>query len=121
VVRLYRLTVLRAEDVGPSFRRVTVTSDELADFHHLGFDHWFRLFIPAAGQVCWRLPTATSKLWYAQWLATPAKDRPHCNNYTVRSYRPETRELDIDVVLHRGPSGALEGRVAQWAAEVRPG
>lgn len=118
MVRFYRLTVVRTADVSPSFRRVTVTSDELADFRHLGFDHWFRLFIPAAGQTSWRLPTATSKLWYAQWLATPGKDRPHCNNYTVHCYRPESRELDIDVVLHLGPNGALEGRVAQWAAAV---
>ena len=121
VVRFYRLTVVRAEDVSPGFRRITVTSDELAAFDHLGFDHWFRLFVPNAGQQSWRLPTATSKLWYAQWLATPARERPHVNNYTVRDFRPDTLELDIDVVLHRGPSGQLEGRIAQWAGEVQPG
>lgn len=121
VVRFYRLRVVRAGDVSPSFRRVTVTSAELSAFQHLGFDHWFRLFVPAAGQQDWRLPTATSKLWYAQWLATPARERPHVNNYTVRAFRPDSLELDIDVVLHRGPGGALEGRVAQWAAEVQPG
>ena len=120
VVRFYRLRVLRAYDVSPSFRRVTVTSDELSAFQHLGFDHWFRLFVPAAGQQTWRLPTATSKFWYAQWLATPAKERPHVNNYTVRAFRPDSLELDIDVVLHRGPGGTLEGRVAQWATEVQP-
>ena len=43
------------------------------------------------------------------------------NNYTVRDFRPDTLELDIDVVLHRGPSGQLEGRIAQWAGEVQPG
>lgn len=121
VVRCYRLQVVRATDVGPSFRRVTATSDALREFQHLGFDHWFRLFVPAAGQQSWRLPTATSKFWYAQWLATPAKERPHVNNYTVRAFRPDSLELDIDVVLHRGAGGRLEGRVAQWATEVQPG
>lgn len=121
LVRFYRLRAIRAVDVSPAFRRVTVASEELAEFRHLGFDHWFRLFVPAAGQSAWRLPSATSKLWYAQWLATPARSRPHCNNYTVRDYRPKARELDIDVVQHRGPTGSLEGRVAQWAAVVRSG
>ena len=120
-IRFYRAEVVRTEDLSPSFRRVSVVSDELADFVHLGFDHWFRFFIPNPGQTDWRLPTATSKLWYAQWLATPARHRPHCNNYTVADYRPDQRELDIDVVLHRRPSGELEGRVAQWAAATRPG
>lgn len=119
--RYYRLTVARVGDVSPSFRRITVTSDELADFAYLGYDHWFRLFIPAADHQAWRLPSSTSKLWFAQWLAIRAKARPHVNNYTVRDFRADVRELDIDIVLHRGDSGALEGRVAQWASEVRPG
>lgn len=120
-VRLYRAVVQRVVEWSPAFRRVTVSSEELSDFSYLGFDHWFRFFVPNPGQTEWRLPTATSKLWYAQWLATPARQRPHCNNYTVADYRPDQRELDIDVVLHRRPSGELEGRVAQWAATTRPG
>ncbi|MFT4165523.1 MAG: siderophore-interacting protein [Microlunatus sp.] len=120
-VRFYRAKVVRTEDLSPNFRRVSVSSEELGDFVHLGFDHWFRFFVPNPGQLDWRLPTATSKLWYAQWLATPARQRPHCNNYTVADYRPDQRELDIDVVLHRRSSGELEGRVAQWAAVTQPG
>lgn len=120
-VRLYRAEVQRVIELSPAFRRVTVASEELYDFSYLGFDHWFRFFVPNPGQTEWRLPTATSKLWYAQWLATPARQRPHCNNYTVADYRPDQRELDIDVVLHRRSSGELEGRVAQWAATTRPG
>lgn len=121
VPRFYHLEVLRAADLSPSFRRLTVGSAELADFPYLGYDHWFRLFIPAAGQTRWRLPSTTSRFWYAQWLATPSRDRPHVNNYTVRSFRPMSNEIDIDVVLHRGAEGRLEGRVAQWASEVEPG
>lgn len=120
-VRFYRAEVRRTTDLSPGFRRLTVSSEELADFRHLGFDHWFRLFIPHPGQTEWRLPTATSKLWYAQWLATPSRQRPHCANYTVADYRPAEHELDIDVVLHRRPSGELEGRVAQWAVTAATG
>ncbi len=117
-VRFYRAEVSRVAELRPGFRRVTVSSEELSAFDHLGFDHWFRLFLPHPDQTEWRLPTATSKLWYAQWLATPARQRPHCANYTVADFRPTERELDIDVVLHRRPSGELEGRVAQWAASA---
>ena len=100
---------------------MTIASEELSDFSYLGFDHWFRLFLPHPDQAEWRLPTATSKLWYAQWLATPSRQRPHCANYTVADFRPAEMELDIDVVLHRRLSGELEGRVAQWAATAGPG
>ena len=117
-VRFYRAEVSRVAELRPGFRRVTVSSEELSAFDHLGFDHWFRLFLPHPDQTEWRLPTATSKPWYANWLATPARQRPHCANYTVADFRPTERELDIDVVLHRRPSGELEGRVAQWAASA---
>lgn len=120
-VRFYRAEVQRTIELSPGFCRVTVSSDDLSAFSYLGFDHWFRLFLPHPGQTDWRLPTATSKLWYAQWLATPSRQRPHCANYTVADFRPAERELDIDVVLHRRPSGELEGRVAQWAASAGPG
>lgn len=120
-VRIYRAEVQATTELSARFRRVTVSSEELSAFSYLGFDHWFRLFLPHPDQIDWRLPTATSKLWYAQWLATPSRVRPHCANYTVADFRPAERELDIDVVLHRRPSGELEGRVAQWAASASPG
>lgn len=123
--RSYRLTVLRSEQVSPSFRRVTVTGDDLHELDPLGHDHWFRLFLRLPGQAELRMPTATSKLWYAQWLAMPASARPHCSNYTVREHRPgdgrRPCELDIDVVVHRDATGELEGGVAVWACAARPG
>jgi NADPH-dependent ferric siderophore reductase len=149
--RVHRLEVLRSERVSPSFQRVTVVGDDLHEFGGMGFDQWFRLFLPVPGSDSLRLPRATTSLWYAQYLAIPEAERPHCANYTVREFRPAGRagagagaagagagpagagagaagaggasraELDIDFVLHRGGSGELEGGAAIWACAARPG
>ncbi|KPG78387.1 siderophore-interacting protein, partial [Frigoribacterium sp. RIT-PI-h] len=122
--RVHRLEVLRSERVSPSFQRVTVVGDDLHEFGHMGFDQWFRLFLPLPGSDSLRLPRATTSLWYAHYLAIPEAERPHCANYTVREFRPagsSRAELDIDFVLHRGESGELEGGAAIWACAARPG
>ncbi|ROS49035.1 siderophore-interacting protein [Frigoribacterium sp. PhB24] len=142
--RMHRLEVLRSERVSPSFQRVTVVGDDLHEFGDMGFDQWFRLFLPVPGGDTLRLPRATTSLWYAQYLAIPEAERPHCANYTVREFRPagsvgagagadtgagagagaagaSRAELDIDFVLHRGESGELEGGAAIWACAARPG
>lgn len=142
--RVHRLEVLRSERVSPSFQRVTVVGDDLHEFGDMGFDQWFRLFLQLPGSESLRLPRATTSLWYAQYLAIPEAERPHCANYTVREFRPaesaagagvgadaaasagasagaSRAELDIDFVLHRGESGELEGGAAIWASTARPG
>jgi len=128
--RVHRLEVLRSERVSPSFQRVTVVGDDLHEFGGMGFDQWFRLFLPVPGSDSLRLPRATTSLWYAQYLAIPEAERPHCANYTVREFRQagpagagaaSRAELDIDFVLHRGESGELEGGAAIWACAARPG
>jgi NADPH-dependent ferric siderophore reductase len=128
--RVHRLEVLRSERVSPSFQRVTVVGDDLHEFGGMGFDQWFRLFLQLPGSESLRLPRAATSLWYAQYLAIPEAERPHCANYTVREFRPahvgpdgaaSRAELDIDFVLHRGGSGELEGGAAIWASAARPG
>ncbi|MFC6355991.1 siderophore-interacting protein [Luethyella okanaganae] len=120
--RVLRLEVLRSERVSPSFQRVTVGGDGLRHFAPMGYDQWFRMFLPRAGQADYRLPTRTSALWYAQWLATPSDKRPDCRNYTVRAIRPEAGELDIDFVLHTPPGEwHVTGVAASWALAAQPG
>lgn len=117
-----RLDVLSSEHVSPSIRRVTVGGAALDRFTPLGYDQWFRLFLPRADQHEFRLPTRTSTLWYAQWLATPGAQRPDCRNYTVAAVRPDLNELDIDFVVHTNPdSDQVDGIAAAWALNARPG
>jgi len=102
-------------------QRVTVTGDDLAEFGYLGFDHWFRLFVQRPDQDAFRMPDLDGKKWWPTFLAIPEDVRPHCANYTVAEFRAESREMDIDFVVHTGADGEPEGRAAIWACAARPG
>lgn len=119
-----RARVLGSKQVSPNFIRVTIGGEELRSFTPMGFDQWFRMFIPQEGQTTLRVPSATSNLWYAQYLAMSKSTRPVVRNYTVRGFRAaehavygeDVPELDIDLVSHgdAGPASA-------WARSAAPG
>ncbi|WP_430787524.1 siderophore-interacting protein [Actinoplanes sp. G11-F43] len=112
------LDVLGSERVSPNVVRVTLGGEGLGRFTPLGFDQWFRLFLPRPGQDTLKLPTRTSGLWYAQYLATTKPKRPYVRNYTVRAYRPDG--LDVDFVIHTDPDGH-SGPASTFAVEAKPG
>ncbi|WP_181160657.1 siderophore-interacting protein [Streptomyces solincola] len=118
---MFRARVLRGERVTPSMHRLTVTGEDLARFPWQGYDHWFRLFLQLPHQRRLRLPEFTGDRWWQPYLAIPEAERPHCANYSVAGFRPEAAEMDIDFVVHRGPTGEIEGRAAVWACRARPG
>lgn len=114
--------VLASKRISPNFVRVTLGGQGLAGFTAMGYDQWFRLFMPGKnGEL--KLPTSTSSLgWYAQYLMMSKDTRPLVRNYTVRNFRAagsgefgSTSEIDIDFAIH-GDSPA-----AEWAESVTPG
>jgi NADPH-dependent ferric siderophore reductase len=118
---MFRAEVARTERVTPSVHRVTVTGAELSEFPWQGYDHWFRLFFQLPHQQRLHLPEFTGSRWWPPYLAMPEEVRPHCANYTVAGFRPDAAEMDIDFVVHHGPTGELAGRAAIWACRARPG
>ncbi|RDI51977.1 siderophore-interacting protein [Nocardia mexicana] len=113
--------VLASKRVSPNFVRVTLGGAGLSGFTPMGFDQWFRLFLPGRNGL--RLPTAASNLWYAQYLAMRKEHRPVVRNYTVREFRPagrgqfgDTAELDIDFAMHGEDTPACE-----WASSAAVG
>jgi NADPH-dependent ferric siderophore reductase len=104
--------VVNTKRITPNMMRVTLGGDGLAQFTPAGYDQWFRLFLPRAGQDMLRLPTRASGLWYAEYLATPKARRPWVRNYTVRSARPDLNEIDVDFVLHAGTDDDSAGHDA---------
>lgn len=114
--------VVAAKRISPSFVRVTIGGPALREFRPMGFDQWFRLFLPNNGVL--RLPTTTKNLW-AQYMNMSPDTQPLVRNYTVREYRTEGLfsdgpELDVDFVRHADANGEL-GPAAAWADSARPG
>ncbi|MCS0638279.1 siderophore-interacting protein [Streptomyces sp. LP05-1] len=121
---LIRLNVLRQERVSPGFARVTLGGGDIEKFTPMGFDQWFRLFIPVAEDSLSRLPNKLDALAYAKYLTISKASRPVLRNYTVRAYRPEGPEgpeLDVDFVLHGSAADGTAGPASAWAESCSPG
>lgn len=97
--------------------RVTLASDELAEFAYDGPDQLVRLFLPNNGESPPVLPVTAD--WWPEMCAMPEDVRPVLRNYTVRRFDRARRELDIDFVLHG--HGEHSGPGSAWAATAAPG
>lgn len=98
----------------PHFVRVTLTGDELADFSAVGLDQRIKVLLPLDGHGFSDLPEGED--WFAAWRALPDATRNPIRTYTVRSFRPDAHELDIDFVAH-GDAGPA----SRWVSACRVG
>lgn len=120
----------RAERISPSFVRMTFVGPQLRTWRHIGFDQWFRLAIPVAGDTTRfdRLSERFDMRGYLRYLTLPKATRPAIRNYTVREFRAEAGELDVDFVVHGGEghanhpgSGSNAGIAGPWAETLPRG
>ncbi|MFT3944079.1 MAG: siderophore-interacting protein [Ancrocorticia sp.] len=118
---LRELEVLRVADVTPGMRRVTLTGHQLAAhttpdgleqkaFASTGFDDDVRLIFPYPGETEPVLPIIKDG-----GITFPKERKLLAKVYTVRSYDPERRELEIDFVKHG------IGIATTWAYRAQPG
>ncbi|WP_336627139.1 MULTISPECIES: siderophore-interacting protein [unclassified Microbacterium] len=128
VQELLRLEVLRTERLSPHWMRITLGGGDIARFTALGYDQWFRLFLPHSGdggdEGLERIPAKANKIFgYLKYLRIPDGVRPVMRNYTVRAYRAVGEsggpEIDVDFVLHG--SGPTAGPASRWADAAEPG
>lgn len=104
------LEVVRAGNVTPLMRRITVAGPDLVDFKTEAFDNHVKLFFTPPGHAL-VLPTRG-----ANGLEWPeGAVRPAMRDYTLRRFDPATGELDLDFVVHDG------GPATSWAVQARPG
>lgn len=121
------VTLTARELISPSFVRLTVTGEALADYRPMGADQWFRLFLPTEGAGGSAEPKTLPDMSIrsmAAYTLTPPSRRPLIRNYTTAGYRPAdpaagraTAELDFDVYVddsHSGPG-------LTWAREAAIG
>ena len=124
---LIHLTVLRSEQLSAHWIRVTLGGGEIERFRPMGFDQWFRLFLPIGGDAGLdRVPAKANKMFgYLKFLRIPDGERPVMRNYSVRAYRAATAdagaEIDVDFVLHGSAADGTAGPASRWAETCRPG
>ncbi|MDP9736752.1 siderophore-interacting protein [Curtobacterium sp. 260] len=112
--RVFSVRVAAVSALTPSFVRVTLTGDALADFSAVGLDQRIKVVLPIPGHGFSDLPDGDD--WYGAWRALPDAQRNPLRTYTVRSFRPDARELDIDFVAH-GDTGPA----SRWVSSCRVG
>lgn len=124
---LIHLVVLRTERLSAHWIRVTLGGGEIGRFAPMGFDQWFRLFLPIGGDAGLdRVPAKANKMFgYLKFLRIPDGERPVMRNYSVRAYRPATAdsgaEIDVDFVLHGSAADGTAGPASRWAETCEPG
>ena len=124
---LIHLTMLRSEQLSAHWIRVTLGGGEIEKFRPMGFDQWFRLFLPIGGDAGLdRVPAKANKMFgYLKFLRIPDGERPVMRNYSVRAYRAATAdagaEIDVDFVLHGSAADGTAGPASRWAETCRPG
>jgi len=115
---LARVSVRSVERLSPSFARIELAGDDLADFGNDGptLDQRIKLLFPATPGV---LPELSAGDWYTEWLALPEDERPRMRTYTIRSIEGDgiEKRLYVDFVLHPG----AHGPGSDWAGAAKPG
>ncbi|MBD8077622.1 siderophore-interacting protein [Cellulosimicrobium arenosum] len=113
--RFFDVTVVRVEQLTPSFVRFTFTGPELDRFADPGLDVRIKFVLPAPDGGYAHLVRDPDD-WYAAWRAQPEERRNPLRTYTTVAVRPELREVDVDVVLH-GDAGPA----SRWALTAQVG
>lgn len=115
---LARVSVRSVERLSPSFARIELVGDDLADLGTDGpsYDQRIKLLFPGRSGS---LPDLSPGDWYAEWLDLPEDERPRMRTYTIRSLVGEgiEKRLYVDFVLHPG----AHGPGSDWAGAAQPG
>ncbi|KUE79951.1 vibriobactin utilization protein ViuB [Aeromonas schubertii] len=106
------LTVKRITDLSKGLRRLTLSSPDLADYPFTCGGAHIKIMLPRPGQseIVLPIPTPQGPRW-----DDPAT-RPIIRTFTLRAFRRERLELDIDFALH----GEL-GPASHFALHAVPG
>ena len=129
--RVVAATVVDRRRLSPSFARLTLSGRDLDRFAYVGYDQWFRLFIPREGEGRMPLPTDDrADGWYAEHQAAPEERRNWMRYATVADFRTADRlggasnggqELDVDVVVHGEAGDPGSGPLSTWAQTAAVG
>ncbi|OUE10651.1 NADPH-dependent ferric-chelate reductase [Clavibacter michiganensis subsp. michiganensis] len=122
--RLFETRVARTERVSPAFVRVTLVGPTLHLFAPWGLDQRIKLVLPRpdgagdgwAGPLAGDVDGLAPDDWRHRVAGMPPAERHPLRTYTPRAVRPETGEVDVDLLVHE-----LAGPASAWALAARPG
>lgn len=98
--RAFAVRLVRTRRLSQNFLRLTFTGEDLAELATTTLDQRIKLVLPPACGTPVDPKVFDGPDWYGTWRGLPDAERPTLRTYTVRAVRPETREIDVDVVLH---------------------
>lgn len=104
--RGFAVRLARTERLSPSYLRLTFTGPDLDEFATTTLDQRIKFVLPPACGTPVDPTLFDDDAWYATWRSLPDDERPTLRTYTVRAVRPESKEIDVDVVLHGIAPGA---------------
>ena len=109
----HEATVLARQQLTPGMVRLTFGGPGLARFKTTGIgDEYLRLFFPNETTGKLHLPHITED---GRWTYPDGQEAIRCSTYTVRRFRADQGEVDIDFVVHDG------GLASEWAQTASPG
>jgi NADPH-dependent ferric siderophore reductase len=114
--KMIRASVVRRVQTTKNFVTLTIGGPELDTFVPAGFDQCVRLFFRRDGQTGLTMPAVSNNAWIAQFFLTRPSARPWVRNYTVRAFRSDAQEMDIEFALHGDTSPA-----SAFAMRAEPG
>jgi len=110
--RILKAHVLRKHLVTPHMAELTLQSDDFAKMPDLGPDAFLYVFPPRPGESA---PDVDYDFTWEAWRARPPEERQVGRYYTVRRFRPDAGEVDIQMVLHG------DGPLTTWASAAQAG
>ncbi|MGF1885162.1 siderophore-interacting protein [Photobacterium profundum] len=95
-VRPFLVSVKHVTDITPALRRICFTSPLLANYPDVSGGAHIKIMMAHGEQAVPELPTLTDK--GPRWLVP--EDKPLIRTFSVRSFRRNACEIDIDFALH---------------------
>jgi NADPH-dependent ferric siderophore reductase len=115
--------VVSVERLSPSFVRVALGGDALAEYGVDGprYDQRIKLVLPDPVTGGLTSVDGADQSWLSSWFDRPVAERGHMRTYTIRDVRGSGADTTIvvDMVLHL--EGDEVGPGSLWAAQASPG
>lgn len=113
-LRVFDLELIRSEMVSSSLKRLTFTGARLKEMAIPAPDQRVKLLFPVSDRPCLHIEDSEEAIHSLKQLDEAFK--PAMRVYTVRYFRPDIPEIDIEFVIH-----GANGPASRWAMRAKSG